>query len=83
MSTEQPQNQARTNNRNNPEAGAALRAIDRLEATLREPPTFKEVAKHELQRAAVWAPMLLATGVALLWTQKKFFISLVVPVGPE
>lgn len=38
-----------------------------------EPPTFKEVAIHELQRAAVYVPMLLSAGVGLIWASKRLF----------
>jgi hypothetical protein len=48
------------------------RARDTLER-LTEPPSFTEVAKHELKRAAVWIPMLLTTGIGLLALKKRFF----------
>lgn len=42
---------------------------------LSEPPTFKEVAVHELKRAVVWTPLILTTGVALLWANRRFFLA--------
>lgn len=36
-----------------------------------ENPTFKEVARHELQRAAVYVPILFSAGIGLAWTCKK------------
>lgn len=49
----------------------------RAQATLErltEPPTFKEVAVHELKRAAVWVPMCLSVGIAMLWAERRFFL---------
>lgn len=49
----------------------------RAQATLErltEPPSFTEVAAHELKRAAVWMPMLFSAGATLLWMNKRFFL---------
>lgn len=45
----------------------AQQALERMS----EPPTFKEVATHELRRAAVYVPILFSTGIGLAWTCKK------------
>lgn len=45
----------------------AQQALERMS----EPPTFKEVAMHELKRAAVYVPILFSAGVGLAWTCKK------------
>lgn len=49
----------------------AQQVVDHLSA----PPTFKELATHELKRAVVWTPILLTTGVAILWANRRFFLS--------
>lgn len=51
----------------------AQQALERMT----EPPTFKEVAKHELRRAAVYVPILFSTGIGLAWTCKKLFFKVV------
>lgn len=56
--------------------GNQSRAAQALER-MTEPPTFKEVATHELKRAAVWMPMLISAGVGLLWVNKRFLL----PIG--
>ncbi len=45
----------------------AQQALDRMT----EPPTFQEVARHELKRAAVYVPILFSAGIGLAWTCKK------------
>jgi hypothetical protein len=52
----------------------AQQSIDKLNEVLGEPPTFGQVAVHELKRAAVWVPMLFTTGAALLLVNKRFFM---------
>lgn len=54
--------------------------VSRAQQTLErmtEPPTFKEVAIHELRRAAVYMPMLLSAGVGLIWANKRLFLKVV------
>lgn len=58
-----------TNRTTNQTTRAAM-ALERMT----EPPTFKEVAIHELKRAAVWMPMLLSAGVGLVWANKRLFL---------
>lgn len=55
----------------------AQQTLDRLATALEMPPTFKEVAMHELKRAAVYVPMLLSAGVGLLWANKRFFAKVI------
>lgn len=47
----------------------AQRALERMA----EPPTLKEVARHELQRAAVYVPILFSAGIGLAWTCRRLF----------
>lgn len=56
----------------NPRAGSS-RAQQALEH-LMETPTFKDVAIHEIQRAAVYMPLLITAGFGLLWANKRFFL---------
>lgn len=51
----------------------AQQALDRMS----EMPSFKEIAKHELQRAAVYVPILFSAGIGLAWTCKKLFFKVV------
>jgi hypothetical protein len=56
--------------------GNTSRAQQALEH-LSEPLTFKEVAMHELKRAAVYVPILFSAGVGLAWTCKKLIFKVV------
>ena len=64
----EPQTQNRTNS-----GSQAQTTIDKMARAMTEPPTFKAVAMHELQRAAVYVPILFSTGVGLVWTCRKLF----------
>lgn len=41
---------------------------------LQTPPTFKEVAVHELKKAAIWAPILLSTLAGAIWMNKRLVL---------
>ncbi len=52
----------------------AHQTLDKISRALNEPPTFKDVATHELKRAAVYVPILFSAGVGLAWTCKRLFL---------
>ncbi len=51
-----------------------------LEHMLTEP-SFKSVAMHELKRAAVYVPVIVALTAGMVWAQKRFILSAVVPTA--
>lgn len=53
----------------------AHQTLERLTA----PPTFAEVAMHELKKAAVWVPIGMSCAFTLMWANKKFFIRAALP----
>lgn len=65
---DQPQRQSAHGN-----TSRAQQALERMS----EPPTFKDVAMHELKRAAVYVPILFSAGVGLVWTCKKLIFKVV------
>ncbi len=74
--TQVPQRREPTMNNNQETQPHHARNASRAQRTLEnmsKPLTFAEVAQEELKRAAVIVPMLLSTGVTLLWINKKFF----------
>ena len=66
---DQTQSQTRGNH-----GSPAQQAVDRIARAISEPPTFKDVAQHELKRAAVYVPLLFSAGIGLAWTCKRFFL---------
>lgn len=70
------ENRKKMDERTQSPRGNQSRAAQALER-MTEPPTFKEVAAHELKRAAVWMPLLISAGVGLLWVNKRFLL----PIG--
>lgn len=51
----------------------AKMVVDHLSA----PPSFKEVAAHELKKAAIWAPILLTTLASAIWMNKRLVLKAV------
>lgn len=75
---EVPSMQANTNPRTPARHGApttdpAIAAVENIARSLEMTPTFKEIALHELKRAAVYVPLLLGSGFTLLWARKRYF----------
>lgn len=54
-------------------SSAASRA-ERVLEHLSQNPSFKEVAMHELKRAAVYVPLIATTAVGVLWMNKRLFL---------
>lgn len=63
--------QQRSTSHGNP--SKAQQALERMT----EPPTFKQVVLHELQRAAVYMPLLISAGAGLLWVNKRLLMKVV------
>ncbi len=70
--------QQQTPTKNRPPQARSM-AQQTLEQMLAEP-SFKSVATHELKRAAVYVPIVVALTAGMLWAQKRFILSAVVPV---
>lgn len=56
-----------------PTTDPAVAAVENIARSLEMTPTFKEIALHELKRAAVYVPLLLGSGLTLLWARRRFF----------
>jgi hypothetical protein len=56
-----------------PTTDPAIAAVENIARSLEMTPTFKEIALHELKRAAVYVPLLLGSGLTLLWARRRFF----------
>lgn len=40
---------------------------------VRQSMTWRQIVAYELKKAAVWAPILLSTGLGVAWVSKRFF----------
>lgn len=56
-----------------PELDPAARAVDAMAAALETRTTFKEIVVYELERAAVYVPLLLMSGLTLMWARRRYF----------
>jgi hypothetical protein len=56
-----------------PTTDPAIAAVENIARSLEMTPTFREIALHELKRAAVYVPLLLGSGLTLLWARRRFF----------
>ena len=52
----------------------AQQTLEHLASRLDAPPTFKDVALHELKRAAVWVPIIVSCAVSVAWGQRRYFL---------
>lgn len=56
-----------------PQLDPAARAVDAMAAALEMKATFKDIVVYELQRAAVYVPLLFASGLTLMWARRRYF----------
>lgn len=56
-----------------PQVDPAERAVTAMAAALEMKATFKDIVVYELKRAAVYMPLLLASGLTLMWARRRYF----------
>lgn len=49
----------------------AQSALNRMAQAMTQPPTWRQVAVHELKRALVYVPILMMSAYATVWMNRK------------